>query len=129
MNTANITGIQHLGLPVRDLEATIRFYERLGFTVAHRTSTPDGVPVAFLQLKTAMLEAWQEPNPVGHSGAIDHISLDVLSADEAYAEVKAIGCKMLHDSVQTLPFWKKGIRFFTIEGPDAEKVEFCEIVK
>jgi lactoylglutathione lyase len=129
MNTNNINGIQHVGLPAKDLEATIRFYESLGFRAVHRTKTPEGVPVAFLQLKTAMIEAWEEKNPVGHTGAIDHISLDVDSADEAFAEAKAQGCKMLHDCVQTLPFWKKGIRFFTIEGPDAEKIEFCQIVK
>lgn len=129
MNTDNISGIQHIGLPTRDLEATIRFYEKLGFRAVHRTSTPDGVPVAFLQLKTAMIEAWREEKPVGHTGSIDHLSLDVADADAAYAEAKALGCKMLHDKVQTLPFWEKGIRFFTIEGPNAEKIEFCQIVK
>lgn len=129
MNTAHITGFQHIGLPVKNLEATIRFYESLGFSVAHRTSTPDGAPVVFLQLKTAMIESWEEADPVGHAGAIDHLSLDVTDVDAVFQEVSAGGYKMLHDSVQFLPFWEKGVRFFTIEGPDAEKIEFCQICK
>ena len=28
---ARITGIQHIGLPTNDIEATIKFYETLGF--------------------------------------------------------------------------------------------------
>ena len=48
MNTANLTGIQHIGLPTKDLEATIRFYESLGFQVANRSETPDGGPVVKL---------------------------------------------------------------------------------
>ena len=50
MNTANITGVQHIALPAKNLNATIRFYEGLGFSVAHRTATPDGNPVVFLKL-------------------------------------------------------------------------------
>ena len=28
--------------------------------------------------------------------------------------------------VNSLPFWKNGVKFFTIEGPNREKIEFCE---
>ena len=24
------------------------------------------------------------------------------------------------------PFWGEGVKFFTIQGPDGEKIEFCE---
>lgn len=28
--------------------------------------------------------------------------------------------------VNSFPFWKNGVKFFTIEGPNREKIEFCE---
>ena len=73
MNTANLTGIQHIGLPTKDLEATIRFYESLGFQVANRSETPDGGPVVFLKLNNCVMESWVETNPALRNGAIDHI--------------------------------------------------------
>ena len=27
------TGVQHIGIPTKDIEETIRFYEQLGFTL------------------------------------------------------------------------------------------------
>ena len=45
MNTSNITGLQHIGMPVKNIDNTIRFYEGLGFSVIHRTATPERVPV------------------------------------------------------------------------------------
>ena len=35
-NLSCVTGLQHLGLPTKDLENTIQFYEKLGFTVINR---------------------------------------------------------------------------------------------
>jgi hypothetical protein len=33
---------------------------------------------------------------------------------------------MLDQQVNGLPFWENGVKFFTIEGPNKEKIEFCE---
>ena len=129
MNTAHITGIQHIGLPVRDLEATIRFYEGLGFQVAHRTATPDGVPVAFLRLGSCVIESWQDANPAGHAGAIDHLALDVTDIEAVCKEVQEAGYALTTNGIESLPFWEKGVRFFKIQWPDAESIEFCEILK
>ena len=30
------------------------------------------------------------------------------------------------DEVHFLPFWENGVKFFTIEGPNKEKVEFSQ---
>lgn len=125
----NLTGIQHIGIPAKDLEATAAFYEGLGFETVHCTATPDGVPVAFLKLGNCVLEFWQEAEPAGRAGAIDHLSLDVQDIDAAYAEACAGGYRILTDGIESLPFWEKGIRFFKIEGPNGEAIEYCEILK
>ena len=47
----------------------------------------------------------------------------------ALPDVSSIACsglKMLDTKVNGLPFWENGVKFFTIEGPNKEKIEFCE---
>ena len=38
----NLIGLEHVGVPTKDLAKTIAFYESLGFTVALRTAVPGG---------------------------------------------------------------------------------------
>ena len=63
------------------------------------------------------------------TGAINHISLNTSDAGAAFKAAKAEGFKLKDDEVQHLDFWDKGIKFFNIEGPNSETIEFCEIVK
>ena len=34
--------------------------------------------------------------------------------------------KVLSNGIEELPFWEKGVAFFIIEGPNKERIEFCE---
>ena len=36
------------------------------------------------------------------------------------------GLNTTNDTVHFLPFWENGVKFFTIEGPNKEKVEFSQ---
>jgi catechol 2,3-dioxygenase-like lactoylglutathione lyase family enzyme len=61
--------IQHIGIPVADLEETIAWYGELGFSVQFRTVLDDGVQVAFIEVAGTMLEFYTNPlskpdNPV-----------------------------------------------------------------
>ena len=60
----------------------------------------------------------------GVPGAIEHIALDVNDIEAAYAEIRSRGFEELEDGIQFLPFWERGVRYFTIMGPEGEKVEF-----
>ncbi len=125
----NVTGLQHIGIPTNDIEATVAFYESLGFETAHRTvNRAANEEVAFLRLKGVTVETWQNNAAAMHSGAIDHIALDVADVDKAFEAVKQLGHKMLDPEVQFLPFWEKGVRYFNIEGPNREKVEFSQML-
>jgi catechol 2,3-dioxygenase-like lactoylglutathione lyase family enzyme len=63
-------------------------------------------------------------------GHIDHIALNVLDIEAAYAEIRAAGLEILEPDVPVfLPFWAHGVKFFTVRGPDGEKVEFNQILK
>lgn len=120
-------GVQHVGVPSSDLDKTIAFYESLGFVLALVTENKAaGERVAFLQLGNLVIEAYGNKTTVGEAGAIDHVALDVKNIDSLYQEIKAAGHTIVEGDVRSLPFWERGVKFFTILGPDNEKIEFCE---
>ena len=123
----HVNGLQHLGLPTGALDATVAFYESLGFTVALSTINPNtGERVCFLTCKGLCIETYECAEPAGRAGAIDHLALDVDDVEAAWEAVRAAGYTPLEDDIQFLPFWENGVRFFNILGPNAEKVEFSQ---
>lgn len=122
----NATGFQHIGFPTNDLQETIAFYEKLGFSVALRTYNEEaGEAVAFLQLGNLMIETYAEGGN-GIEGAINHFALNCTDIQAAYAWICEQGYKVLSNGIEELPFWEKGVAFFIIEGPNKERIEFCE---
>lgn len=119
------TGVQHIGIPTNDINKTIEFYHALGFATALRTVNGTE-EVAFLQLHNLIIETYQNHQAAMAYGAIDHIAIDVKNIGELLDVVKAGNFKMLDTQVNGLPFWENGVKFFTIEGPNKEKIEFCE---
>lgn len=116
------TGVQHIGIPTNDINKTIEFYHALGFETALGTEE-----VAFLQLHNLIIETYQNHQAKMEYGAVDHIAIDVKNIDDLFLLVKKAGTfKMLDQQVNGLPFWENGVKFFTIEGPNKEKIEFCE---
>lgn len=115
------TGLQHVGIPTNDIAKTIAFYEALGFRIVHRKDNR-GEDVAFLKMGDLVLETYQNHKAVGISGAIDHIAQNVTDVEEA----RRIAEKLKLDVIEEgqLPFWENGVRYFTVLGPNGEKVEF-----
>lgn len=115
------TGLQHIGVPTNDIEATIRFYTALGFEVAHRANN-DGELVAFLRLGDLTIETYQNFKAVGEAGAVDHIAVNVTDVDAARAIADEMKLEVIEEG--QLPFWDNGVKYFTILGPNREKIEF-----
>ena len=126
MNAAQwTTGLAHVGIPTADMDRCIAFYTGLGFEVAHETIDPScGARVTFLTLGNLMIETYEgAANPV--NGAVDHFAIDTTDLDAAFAWVKENGYTILSNDIEALPFWENGVRFFIIEGPNKERIEFC----
>ena len=115
------TGLQHIGIPTNDIEKTIDFYVSLGFEVAHRALNGDE-KVAFLRLGDLTIETYQNGKAVGQSGAVDHVAINVTDVDEARRIADAMGLEVIEEG--QLPFWDNGVKYFTVLGPNREKVEF-----
>lgn len=121
-------GIQHIGLPTGDFEKTCVFYEALGFSCTYTTGAA-GSRVAFYVLDGSLtMEIYEAAAPVGRSGAIDHIAIDCTDIECAYRSAVDAGLKIVSDGIDARPFWQNGIRFFIIEGPNAERIELCQIL-
>jgi lactoylglutathione lyase len=133
-----INGLQHIGIPVTRLEISEKFYEGLGFENvmnSHFEINGNTGKVAMMQRDQMIIEIYQMPEPEleeikgRKNGRIDHIAFDVDDIDSTYTILKTHGYKIIEDAPVYLAFWKKGCKYFNIEGPDGERLEFNEIVK
>lgn len=120
------TGIQHIGIPTSEIEKTIQFYEDLGFENVHTNQVPaNGAKVAFLQMGNLMIETYAEGGN-GLDGAINHFAIDCTDIQAAYAWIQEHGYTIVSNGIEELPFWESGVAFFIIEGPNKERIEFCQ---
>lgn len=118
---ANTTGIQHLGIPTDDFQKTIDFYKGLGFEPIFEKENE----VCFLQLGTLVIETYPAAEGAAMcNGGIDHVALNVKDIEEAWKLVNAGGYELLDTAINFLPFFANGVKYFTILGPNHEKVEF-----
>lgn len=127
------TGIQHIGIPAHNLEKSLKFYESLGFECIHKKSIlrPEGpIDVVFVQVYNLIIELYEftgehlEEVLQRTNGHIDHIAINVLDVQKVYEELKRLDYQILDQEIQFIPFFEKGVRFFTLVGPNGEKLEF-----
>jgi len=140
MNTylkGNFRGMQHLGIPVTNLERSVEFYSRLGFAKihsAHVDETGGRVLVAFMEQRGFIIELYQvteserEKIRSRTDGPIDHIAFDVEDVEDAFQELSSAGFEMVEEKPVFLNFWKRGCKYFAVRGPDGEKLEFNQIL-
>lgn len=121
-------GLQHIGIPTSKFDETMSFYDSLGFDIVLKTVQPNHLSVAFLSIGSLMLEVYEaeSANPV--HGAIEHFAVDVRDIEQVYGLTGRLGYPALEGGIKELPFWEKGVRYFTIEGPNCEKVEYSQMI-
>jgi len=135
----NFNGLQHLGLPVSNLKASMEFYESLGFkrVMSSHVDVPaenDTILVAMMEQKGVIIELYQVTKKEmlelksRKDGHVDHIAFDVANVEKAFNELKAAGFTMVEEKPVFLNFWEKGCKYFAIRGLDGEKLEFNQIM-
>ena len=117
-----ILGLQHLGLPTNCYEETLKFYQLLGFGVQTQEDNR-GKRVCFLKLLDMVLEVYESEDCTLQTGAWDHIAINVNDVEATFRFITST-MSIENVTIQTLPFFEKGVRFFTITGPNGERVEF-----
>lgn len=135
----NLTGVQHLGVFVPDLDAAKAWYvDKLGFRVQAEPSFEmggDTYHLAFLERGDVVLELVQPPAAERAAvaershGLIDHFALDAVDVESAVAAARAKGAEQeasTPDRWVDFPLWEKGVRYVFLQGPRGEKVELNE---
>lgn len=123
------TGLQHIGVPTGDMDATIHFYHALGFeTIFETVNAEAGGRVNFFKLGDLVIETYEVTDPAKAPGAVDHIAINVKDIEEAFRFVNEAGLNNTNDIMHSLPFFENGVKFFTIEGANKEKVEFNQFL-
>jgi len=112
---------------------------QLGFKEAMRTDIQrqsEPIRVTMMEHEKFIIELYQleqerrQEIAKRSDGHIDHVALNVLDIEQAYTEIKAAGLEVLEDNAPVyLPFWDHGVGYFTVRGPDGEKVEFNQILR
>ena len=114
----NITGLQHIGIPSCDVKRSIQWYvNTLGFICIEEKILADGTQAAFVKKGNLVLELYTRDEKDRTEGRADHFALN-----------EQADCTILDDEIQILPFFEKGVRFFTILGPSGEKIEFNQMI-
>jgi len=136
MNLA-LNHIQHIGIPVTNLEVSESFYNRLGFRNimgAEFIHQGEKGQVKMMERNNMILEIYQMPEKElaeirsRKNGHIDHIAFDVDDIDQVFSEIKKESFQILEEAPVFLPFWTKGCKYFNILGPDGERIEFNQIL-
>lgn len=124
----NLEGhLQHIGVSTSNQKQTLAFFEAMGFSQFYESINPaNAALVVFMQLGDIVIEVYLQKDSTSSPGAIDHIAISVDNIDEKYTQIYTMGYEIVEDSVKELPFWENGVRYFTVQGPSGEKIEFCQ---
>lgn len=99
--------LDHIGVAVKDLDASLKAYEALGLQVAHREHVArDQVEVAFLPFEGGRFELLlpdQEESPVGRFLAkrgegIHHVALGVRDIHAEVKRLKEAGVRLIDET-------------------------------
>lgn len=123
-----ITGINHVGLRVRDLEVSRKFYENLGFKFlagpvgpepAAIIEHPSGVNINFIlnASKDAPVENVLMKKDMKYPG-YTHIALEITDAESVTRQLEDLGLTI------TERVEYNGANFFFIRDPDDNVIEF-----
>ncbi|MDL5514195.1 VOC family protein [Arenibacter sp. M-2] len=135
----NFKGLQHLGLPVSNLQASLEFYKSLGFKriMSSHVDIPtenDSILVAMMEQKGVIIELYQVTKKEmlelksRKDGHVDHIAFDVADVEKAFKELSEAGFTIIEEKPVFLNFWENGCKYFAIRGLDGEKLEFNQII-
>ena len=111
MGSGRLTDLDHVGIAVHDLDATVDWYERMfGATVVHRERIEsDGVDEALIKVADSyiqLLQPYTDESPLAkflekRGEGIHHVGYRVADCAEALDAVKAQGAQVIDEHPRT----------------------------
>ncbi|MES5058715.1 VOC family protein [Bacillus velezensis] len=121
--------IDHTGIMVKDIETSIAFYQDvLGMQLKDRITHTNGIiELAFLgfqegpETEIELIQGYSSELPP--EGKVHHVALLTEDITAEFTHAKRQGAVFIDEEITTLP---NGYRYFYIEGPDGEWIEFFQ---
>ncbi|MEQ7053098.1 VOC family protein [Paenibacillus alvei] len=125
--------IEHVGIMVRNIELSIRFYEeviglKLKGTLLHTNGV---IRLAFLgwdgadETEVELVEGYS--GSLTEEGKVHHIAFTVDDIEAELARMKSLPqVELIDEELVTLP---NGSRYFFFKGPDGERLEFFQTTR
>lgn len=126
----NIKAFAHVGLYIKDVGASKKFYaDVLGFTCVCEFTNDKGDRLAFMKSGQAVIELIQHKVWMDRrDGLFDHIAMQVDDIAETSAKLKAKGIEFEDDIYFDTNVFDKGVKYQAFRGPDGEHLEIYEIL-
>ena len=123
-----VTGLAHIGVKVKDIEASKKFYtELLGFQIDDENDL-GRVKLVFLSNGNCLIELISADVVPEMPGQIDHICMEVEGIDALVAELKQNGL-VFDGEVSYGAAIRGGIKNIFFKGPDGERIEFFDYMR
>jgi lactoylglutathione lyase len=121
--------IDHVGVIVKDLEATLKFYtEIVGLELKGRLTHTNGIfELAFLgfhgkdETEIELIQGYNDQLPA--EGKVHHFAVNVPDIEAEWNRLKQLEVTFIDQEITTLP---NGYRYFFIYGPEQEWIEFFQ---
>ncbi|MEC1259147.1 VOC family protein [Bacillus swezeyi] len=121
--------IDHVGLMVKDIEASITFYQDIvGMTLKDKMTHTNGImKLAFLGFENSeeteleLIQGYNDNLPA--EGKVHHFAISTDDIDAELTRMRENEVKLMEDGITTLP---NGYRYFFIFGPEGEAIEFFQ---
>lgn len=121
--------IEHVGIMVRDIGTSVRFYEEIvGLQLKGSLDHTNGViKLAFLgfqqsgETELELIQGYNDNLP--QEGKVHHIAFTVDDIDEEWDRIRQLDVRLIDQEITTLP---NGSRYFFFYGPDGEWIEFFQ---
>lgn len=127
--------IEHLGIAVRSIDASLQIYEKLLNQSCYKTENveSEGVKTAFIQIgetKIELLEATRPDSPIAKflekkGQGIHHIAFDVSDIEAEIKRLQSEGFELIHQSPKEGAD-NKLIAFLHPKSTDGVLVELCQ---
>lgn len=121
--------MEHVGVMVANLEASIRFYEEV-IGLKHKGTllhTNGVIRLGFLgfeeqnETDVELIEGYNAELP--QEGKVHHLAFTVDDVELEFIRIKALELEQLDTEITTLP---NGSRYFFFNGLDGERIEFFQ---
>lgn len=119
--------IEHVGIQVRDLDRSIKFYTKvLGLTLRERVRLNETTELAFLPLGESEIELICKSSEYtfAKEGIVNHLTFTVDDVAGILDHLRKHGVELIHE--QPLFLEKLGARIAFFWGPDGEKLELVD---